>query len=95
MNPSYVTTGVAGGSTTIQVDVANGIGSAVPIAVTLSENYVLASPRPPGFPSRPSMTGAAAPNLDYPGETVLSGTRIFLLACEAAALVAAGAASHS
>ena len=91
-NPSYVTIGTVLGSP-INVDVANGLGNA--IAVTLSNDYVLANPRPPGFPFRPSWTGAAAPaSLDFP-KTVPSGTRIFVLQCEATALVNAGAASYS
>lgn len=93
-NPSYVTTGTVLGSTAVQVDVANGIGSDVAVAVTLSSNYVLANPRPPGFPFKPSFTGTDALDLDYP-RTVSSGTRIFVLACEATALVNAGAASYS
>ena len=92
-NPSYVTTGTVN-SNPINVDVANGIGSDVPVAVTLSSSYVLSNPRPPGFPFRPSFTGTDAADLDYP-RTVLSGTRILVLQCEAAALVAASAASYS
>lgn len=91
MNPSYVITGTVLGAP-INTDVANGLGNA--IAVTLSNDYVLANPRPPGFPFRPSWTGADAADLDFP-KTVPSGTRIFVLQCEAAALVNAGAASYS
>jgi hypothetical protein len=74
--------------------VANGLGSDVAVAVTLSAHYVLANPQPPGFPSRASHTGADAGHLHFP-RTLLSGSRIFVLKCEAVALVAAGAASYS
>jgi hypothetical protein len=93
MNPSYVVTGTVN-SAPINVDVANGIGSDVAVYVTLSANYVLANPRPPGFPFRPGMTVTDAGDLDYP-LTISSGTRIQVLAAEAAALVGAGAASYS
>jgi hypothetical protein len=95
MNSSYVQTGTVG-ATAINVDVANGIGSAVAVAVTLGGTaYVLANPRPPGFPLRPSWTGADAADLYDAGRTVPGGARIFLLSCEAAALVNAGAATYS
>ena len=80
------------GATAIQADVTN-LGSAVPVAVLLSTNYTLANPRPPGFPTRPSMTGAAFANLDVPGDVIASGTTIKTLQCEATALVNAGAAT--
>lgn len=94
MNPSYVQTGTVGVSP-VNVDIANGIGSDVPVAVTLGATaYVLANPRPPGFPFRPSWTGSDAADLDYP-RTVPGGTRVFVLACEASALVTGGYASYS
>jgi hypothetical protein len=77
--------GTVGGSP-INADVKT-IGSAVPVAVTLSADYAMLDP--PGFPFRASFTGAATPQ--YP-HTVPSGTTISVLACEATALVAAGAA---
>jgi hypothetical protein len=95
VNASYVLTGTVGGSP-VNVDVANGIGSDVPVAVTLgATSYILANPRPPGFPSRPSWTGADAADLGDAGRTVPPGTRIFLLSCEAAALVTGGFATYS
>ncbi len=91
MTPSYVQTGTVGG-TPILVDVANGLGSDVAVAVTLGATaYVLTDPRPPGFPIRPSWTGTDAADLDYP-RTVPGNTRFLLLRCEANALVTAGAA---
>ena len=49
MNASYVQTGTVG-ATAVNVDVANGIGSDVVVAVTLGGTaYVFANPRPPGF----------------------------------------------
>jgi hypothetical protein len=95
VNASYVQTGTVG-ATAINVDVANGIGSDVAVAVTLGATaYVLANPRPPGFPARPSWTGADAADLGDSGRTVPGGTRLYVLSCEAAALVNAGAASYS
>ena len=81
---------INGGATAIQADVTN-LGSAVAVAVLLSTDYTLANPRPPGFPTRPSMTGAAFANLDVPGNVIPSGTTIKTLQCEATALVNAGA----
>lgn len=91
-NPSLVTVGsINGGATPIQVDVRS-LGSAVAIRVTLSTNYAMLQPDGAffvGFPFRPQFTGAASPQ--YP-HTVPSGTTLALLACEANALIAAGAA---
>jgi hypothetical protein len=85
-----VQTGTVSG-TPIQVDVTS-LGSAVPVSVTLSVDYVLSDPRPPGFPFRPGMTGTDAADLDYP-RTIPNGTTVSLLACEANALINAGVAS--
>jgi hypothetical protein len=87
-----VQTGTVNG-TPIYVDVTT-LGSAVPVKVTLTQNYVLANPRPPGFPLRPSMTGADAADLDYP-RTLNSGTVLSLLQAEATALINAGVATAS
>jgi hypothetical protein len=64
--------------------------------VTLgATSYILSNPRPPGFPARFSWTGADAGDLYDAGRTVPGGTRIFLLSCEAAALVTSGFATYS
>jgi len=85
-----VETGTVGGSP-IYADVTS-IGSAVPVAITLSTDYAMLEP--PGFPFRASFTGATAGNLQYP-RTVPSGTTLSVLKCEADALVIAGAASYA
>jgi hypothetical protein len=95
VNASYVQTGTIG-ATAVNVDVANGIGSDVAVAVTLGTTaYVLVNPRPPGFPLRYSWTGADAADLGDAGRTVPGGTRFYCLSCEASALVGAGFASYS
>lgn len=92
LNPNLVTVGtINGGATPIQADVTT-LGSAVPVKVTLSTNYAMICP--PGFPSRPGMTGADAIDLSYP-RTILSGRTLSLLSCEAAALVTAGDAAYA
>lgn len=58
--------------------------------VQLSANYVMANP--PGYPNRPP-AGQVASKFGQLG-TVLSGTQLQLHAHEAAALVAAGAATY-
>lgn len=97
LNPVLVTLGtISGGATSIQADISGGLSPATPVYVTLSTGYTLASPRPPGFPVKPAYTGVAqASFLDYPGAVIPSGTRLALLAPEAAALVGAGAGSYS
>jgi len=89
-SPRQVQTGTVG-ATPILVDVTS-LGSAVAVSVQLTSNYVLANPRPPGFPFRPSMTGADTPHVDYP-RTLTNGTVVSFLKCEADALIAAGAAT--
>ena len=84
-NPRLVQVGTTG-STAVNADVTT-LGSAVPVAVTLSADYAMLNP--PGFPARPSFTGAATPQ--YP-HTVPSGTTLELLSCEANALIATGGA---
>ena len=87
LNPRYVQVGsINGGATPINADVTM-LGSAVPVLVTLSAPYQIACP--PGYPSRPSMTGASATNLNYP-RTIPSGATLGLLSCESNALIAAG-----
>jgi hypothetical protein len=75
------------GVTPINADVTS-LGSAVPVGVVLTADYVMLDP--PGFPFRQSFTGSAVPQ--YP-HTVASGTTISVLQCEATALVNAGAAT--
>jgi hypothetical protein len=90
LNQNLVQHGTAGG-TAINVDVSR-IESSAAVYVTLSAAYTTLCP--PGMPRRPGLTGVAVANLDYP-KTIASGTRIALLAAEAAALVAAGKAAYS
>jgi hypothetical protein len=61
------------------------------ISVHMSTNYVTANP--PGYPARPP-AGQAASKLGQLG-TVQSGTTLKLFAHEAAALVAASAATYA
>jgi hypothetical protein len=89
LNPSLVTVGtINAGATNIQADVSAGLGSAVAVKVTLSTNYTLLCP--PGWPNRPSLTGAQ-PVRNFPGSVLASGGTFAFLKPEAAALVAAGA----
>ena len=90
INQRLVKYGTAGG-TDINVDHAR-IDHSVPVKVQLSADYILAA-RQPGAPTRPSMTGVAAANLDYP-RTIVSGTTLSLHKAEADALVTAGKASY-
>ena len=80
------------GATAIIIDLGNGVRGTpeTAVAVILSTNYTMIDP--PGYPSRPSFTGDATPQ--YP-QTIASGTTLTLLQPEAAALVAAGAASYA
>jgi hypothetical protein len=89
INPTLVKYGTAGG-TVINVDHSR-IEHGAPVKALLSADYATVQ-RPPGAPSRPGMTGAAAASLDYP-RTILSGTTLSLHKAEADALVAAGKAS--
>jgi hypothetical protein len=80
---------INGGATVINVDVTR-IESGVPVKVQLLTSYSIE--RAFGLPSRPSLTGCSAGNLDFP-RTIPSGTVIALFKGEADALVSAGAAS--
>ena len=85
LNPALVQVGTLNsGATQVNADVTT-LGSAVPVSVTLSIPYAMSNP--PGFPSRPSFTGAATPQ--YP-HTIAAGTILSVLQCEATALIAAG-----
>jgi hypothetical protein len=90
VNQTLVKLGTAGG-TDINVDHSR-LEHNAPVKVQLSADYVLVA-RPPGVPTRPSMTGAAVGSLDYP-RTISSGTRLSLVKAEADALVTAGKASY-
>ncbi len=83
---------INGGATPITVDIGAGVrgNPETAVKVTLSTNYAMLDP--PGYPSRPSFTGSATPQYPF---TVLSGATVTLLQPEAAALVAAGAASYA
>ena len=83
---------INGDTTAIIIDLGNGIRGApeTAVPVILSTNYTMIDPR--GYPARPSFTGDATPQ--YP-QTIASGTTITLLQPEAAALVAAGAATYA
>ncbi len=89
MNPRLVTTGTANGAE-IQVDVS-GTLTANPdqVLVTLNTAYTLANPMPPGYPTIPSLAGAA--QVEFPGQTFPAGTVLGLIQQEADALIAAGA----
>lgn len=88
VNQSLVRYGVAGG-TVINVDHSR-IETGASVKIQLSASYAIE--RAPGTPSRPSMTGCAVANLDYP-RTVASSQVITVLKAEADALVAAGKAA--
>jgi hypothetical protein len=79
------------GATAIMADM-RFLFPAVPVRVLLTQPYAIT--RPPGYPSRPSMTGVSAANLDT-ARTIPSGSTIALLKPEADALVAAGAGTYA
>lgn len=90
--PSLVLFGTAAGIGAINVDVSQGLGSAVPVVVTLLAALTLANPMPPGFPIEPSQTGAAVATQYGPGSTIPNGTTLSVFPAVAAALINAGAA---
>jgi hypothetical protein len=77
------------GGTPIEIDVRD-LGADVVAAVQLSADYAMLTP--PGYPFRPHFTGTDTPQ--YP-HVIASGTTVRLLKPEAAALVAAGAATYA
>jgi hypothetical protein len=77
------------GVTPINVDLSR-VDHGATKRVQLSANYAML--HGPGIPWRPSFTGAAAANLDFP-RTVASGAQLTLHVGEANALIAAGAAT--
>jgi hypothetical protein len=83
------------GATTIYADLSGNTTAAGnqiwdAVEITLSTTYVMTGA--PEFPSRPPFTGAVRANIQQYPRT--SGTTFMTWACEAAALVAAGAASY-
>lgn len=82
---------VNSGDTAIMANVSY-LGSQSPVAVTLSTDYTLENPGE-GFPVRPFLTGRV-PQPEFP-YTVTAGSTIALLECEAAALIAASAATEA
>jgi hypothetical protein len=86
------------GATVIYADVTNLAGPIVVGANTLvgKVNVLMttdyARSEQPGFPSPPFMTGTTASGLHFP-KTISSGASVQFLACEAAALINASAAS--
>lgn len=91
LNPNLVVVGSVGG-TPVQADVSGGLGSAVPIRVTLSQNYTLATP--PGWPQRPFATGADQADLNFP-RTLNAGQTYAFLKPEADAIVNGGYGSYA
>jgi hypothetical protein len=87
-NPKLVAHGSVGG-VPINVDLSR-VEHGFTQRVRLTANYSLFTGG--GIPTRPSFTGASQQNLEYP-RTIASGTYLTLLAGEAAALIAAGAAT--
>lgn len=95
--PNLVTVGsINDGATPIEVDVSGGdrgpLGAAESpaVEVTLTTAYTLANPMPAGYPTLPGLTGAQ--KAEFPGQVFTSGTTLMVLAQEADALIAAGAA---
>jgi hypothetical protein len=87
-SPRFIQHGTAGAnSTPIHVDVIR-IESAAAVSVKLTASYTLGTA--PGLPQRPGLTGASQSQIAK--TTLPAGTIISLLAGEAAALIAAGAA---
>jgi hypothetical protein len=82
-------TGTVGG-TAVNVD-SKHLSHAATVKVRLTAAYAV--DRPPGWPTRPDNTGAAASNPDVP-RTIPSGTTLNLLKPEADALVAAAGAVY-
>lgn len=91
IQPTLVTVGtISAGVTPIQADVGAGLGSALPVKVTLSTDYTLQFP--PGWPQRPGYDGSEYSRRPNP---ILSGTTFAFLKPEADALVNAGAATYA
>jgi hypothetical protein len=80
--------GTAGGQPVL-VDVT--FLGVIGVRIQLTQAWTTA--REPGYPSRPSLTGTAAGNLDFP-KTIAAGTVMEVMQPEAQALVAMGAAVY-
>lgn len=78
------------GGTPVTGDVVGGVGLASKVAVTLTGVYVRAPP--PGWPRVDA--GAPFPSYYAAPQTIQSGVTLTLFQAEAAALVAAGAATY-
>jgi hypothetical protein len=89
-NSKPVQHGTAGG-VAINVDLSR-LEHGYAKKVTLTAAYAMLTGG--GIPTRPSFTGAAAANLEYP-RTVSSGTVLTLSPAEADALVTAGKATYA
>jgi hypothetical protein len=74
------------GDVPIMADIGGGLGEAIPLV--LRADYAMESP--PGFPTRPSFTGAGAAHPPL----LRAGAKITVHAAEAKALIAAGAARY-
>jgi hypothetical protein len=88
--PSLVQVGTIG-ATAINVDVSF-LYPATLTRVLLSQPYSIT--RPPGYPSRPSMTGTSAQSLDF-ARTIAAGVTLTLLKVEADAIIAAGGGTYA
>ena len=88
--PRLLQTGTVNG-VPVLVDTTT-LGSDVAVRVTIGDTHFVAT-RPPGWPTRPQDTGAAAAEGSV--VTFAAGSTVALLRCEATALVAAGAASYA
>jgi hypothetical protein len=88
--PALVGTADPSGAATPIIANVVELGSMLPVAVRLLVDYAMASP--PGYPFRPSFTGSDAAQSP---RTIATGTTLKLLACEATALVNAGAATYA
>lgn len=88
--PRLVTLGTAN-STTIEVDATYIDAGAQPVTVTLTADFVLNWPSPPGWVVDPSFQGSGK----FEVGTLTAGRTLTLLPGLAAALVTAGAASYA
>lgn len=89
-SPHKVTTGTVGGTPVLTDTKGHAVGGDPwrLVKVTLTQNYVATNP--PGFPDRPPI--GLTKSSWAPG-TITSGTTRYFHACEAQALINAGAAT--
>ena len=91
-NPRLITVGtINAGATPIQADVTFIDGTVPPTSVTLTTDYAMIEPVEGGYPARPFTIGRDQADIEYP-RTITSGSTVALFACEADALINAGAA---